>query len=173
MLKDSIHLRCPPSWRGRVRSRQVRKWFKKLEEGQAPLSSADPGPGSLELSIRLPRGALKRIAVLRRTSGTSLLRRLIAAQIGPWPSQSPSVTVPSKVVSVPAGPGEMYAGGPPPGAAFGQVRTRLEASPAKPSTILATVDHYRSLEEVGRALQQGGGITYEELLRWRAVYDRK
>jgi len=83
MPKDSIHLRCPLSWRGRVRSRQVRKWFRKLEEGQGLLSSSDPGPGPLELSIRLPRGALKRIAVLRRTSGTALLRRLIAAHVQP------------------------------------------------------------------------------------------
>lgn len=173
MLNDSIHLRCPLSWRGRVRSRQVRKWFKKLEDGQGLLSSSDPGPGPLELSIRLPRGALKRIAVLRRTSGTALLRRLIAAHVQPreYPPPRAATDAPSSVASissVTAYPARI----PQPESAVGSVRS--QAAPPKPHlTILATIERHRTLEEIGREIQRGGGVTYEELLRWQVVYDRK
>lgn len=176
MLKDSIHLRCPLSWRGRVRSRQVRKWFKKLEEGQGRLSSFDPGPGPLELSIRLPRGALKRAAVLRRTSGTALLRRLIAAYVEPRESPSPRAAVDVRSNFVSPSVGSVGAYSPrtrPPGPAFGSVPVRSEAAPAKPLTILTTVERYRSLEEIGREIQRGGGITSEELIRWQSVHQRR
>jgi hypothetical protein len=174
MLKDSIHLRCPLSWRGRVRSRQVRKWFKKLEEGQGPLSPSDPGPGPLELSIRLPRGTLKRIAVLRRTSGTALLRRLIAAHVEPRESPIPRAAVDVRSNFVPPSVGRVGAYSPmTQGPAFGSVPARSEAAPAKPLTILTTVECYRSLEEIGREIQRGGGITSEESIRWQAAHAHK
>ena len=171
MLNDFIHLRCPLSWRGRVRSRQVRKWFKKLEEGQSLLSSSDPGPGPLEVSIRLPRGALKRVAVLRRTSGTALLRRLIAAHVEPREYPPPKATAEGRPgVSAPAVPVAMHpARTQPTGAASGSFAARSGAAPAKPLTILTAVEHYRSLEEIGREIQQGGGVTSEELIRWQAA----
>lgn len=176
MLNDSIHLRCPLSWRGRVRSRQVRKWFKKLEDGEGLLSSSDPGPGPLELSIRLPRGALKRVAVLRRTSGTALLRRLIAAHVEPreYPPPKAAADVRSSFVSVPTGRVNAYpARTQRPAPAFGPAPARSEAAPAKPLTILTTIERYRSLEEIGREIQRGGGITSEELIRWQSVHQRR
>jgi hypothetical protein len=176
MLNDSIHLRCPLSWRGRVRSRQVRKWFKKLEEGQGLLSSSDPGPGPLELSIRLPRGALKRVAVLRRTSGTALLRRLIAPHVEARESPPPraATDVRASFVSVSTGRVNAYpARAQRPAPAFGSVPARSEAAPAKPLTILTTMEHYRSLEEIGQAIQRGGGVTSEELIRWQAIQGQR
>jgi hypothetical protein len=176
MLKDSIHLRCPLGWRGRVRSREVRKWFKKLVEGQGPLSASDPGPGPLEISIRLPRGALKRIAVLWRTSGTALLRRMIAAHVEPResPALRGAADVRPSFVSVSTRRVGAYpARAQNPGPAFGVVPARSETPHREPLTILTAVEGYRSLEEIGRAIQRGRGITAEELIRWQAVYNRK
>ena len=134
---------------------------------------SDPGPGPLELSIRLPRGALKRIAVLRRTSGTVLLRRMIAAHLEP--RESPSRTSPADArSSVAPSMGReatylFWMRLPEP--AFGLVPIPA-ARPIRLLSIVTEVHGYRSLEQIGRAIQQGGGVTGEELIRWQAVHQR-
>ncbi len=47
------------------------------------LAPRDPGPGPLELSVRISRRELNQAAQRRGMSGTVLLRRLIAAQLEP------------------------------------------------------------------------------------------
>ena len=175
MLKDSIHYRGPLSWRGKVRSRPVRKWFKELEEGQGTLAPNDPDPGPLELSVRLPRGALNRAAKLYGASGTTLLRRLIAAHVEPRESPPPRATavVPSGVVSRLQSEGTRPVRAQLPLSASGPVLARSEASGAKPLSIVGTVERFRSLEEIGQAMRQGIGITSEELIRWQAVHERR
>lgn len=130
------------------------------------------GSGAIRTVHTPSTRALKRIAVLRRTSGTALLRRLIAAHVEPRESPSPRKAgdVRSSFVSTSVGRVGAYSPGTKPlGPAFESVPARSEAAPAKPLTILTTVERYRSLEEIGRAIQQGGGITSEELIRWQAI----
>lgn len=183
-LADSIHFRVPDGWRGRVKSRQVRKWFKELEEGQGSLASNDPGPGRLELSVRLPRLALKQAARRLGISGTTLLRRLIAPHVEPGSHQSargaqppisrPSVPVPalSSSFSVATRPIASPTVARQRVAASGQIHAGSEAS-RKPLVILATIDRYRSLEDIRHAMHEGSGITGEEFKRWQAAFERR
>jgi hypothetical protein len=183
-LADPIHFRVPDHWRGRVKSRQVRKWFNELEEGQVSLASHDPGPGRLELSIRIPRLALKQAARRLGISGTTLLRRLIAPHVEPryhQPARVAQLPISRPSVPVPALPSSFSRATRPTASptvarqrvsASGQIQAGSEAQLRQP-LILPTVDGLRSLEEIGHAMHEGTGITGEEFIRWKAVHSRK
>jgi hypothetical protein len=168
---DSIHFRVPENWRGKAKSKRVRKWFQRFLDGKISLAPIDPGPGPLELSVRLPRGELKRAAQQFKMPGVSLLRRIIAVQIGcthpssvslrkPGIADQPSAYTQSKSV-VPRRSVWPQASSP----------ASQESIARKPLNIVTQVDGYRSLETIGQAIKRGEGITAEELIRWRAVYD--
>jgi hypothetical protein len=175
-LTDAIHFRAPENWRGKVKSKRVREWFNRLLDGRSSLAPSDPGPGSLELSVRVPRRALKDAARLMRIPGTVLLRRLIAAQIAPRSS--------GKAVASEA-PRKLPA--PTPASEPGSSRLRPTSLPVpmlpsapcavrkaeKRLTIVTHVEGVRSLEEIDRAKCNGDGITFEELVRWQTVFERK
>jgi len=170
---DSIHFRVPENWRRKVKSKRVRKWFRQFLEGKLSLSETDPGAGPLELSVRLPRGELKRAAQLFRIPGVSLLRRIIAPQVGDTHRPGVDLTTgqiaathAAKRQPVPLAP--VRSAGPTLGS-----EVHVERGVRKPLNIVTHVDGYRSLETIGDAIQGGEGITAEELIRWRAVHERK
>ena len=184
-LADSVHFRAPEKWRGKINSKRVRSWFKQFLLGQVALSSNDPGPGALELSVRIPRGALNKAAEGLKMPGAVLLRRLIAAQIEPverarapepmlrgstpiLPAIPPPGSVPlmKSVVQLAAGAMSSLATK----ALFQGATARENRTPLQ---IVSTVSGYRSLGEIGRALRTGEGITDEELIRWRAANGEK
>jgi hypothetical protein len=179
-LIDVIHFRVPESWRGKIKSKRVRKWFTEFLEGRAALAEADPGAGSLEVSVRVPRRELNAAAKRYRVSGAVLLRRLISAQIGEGRPESKangpvpirptaSLKIPASlagllkklVVPVPVQPEPLPLG-------LAEV-----TKPEKRLNFVTHVEGVRSLQEIDRAKRRGEGITFEELLRWRAVFERK
>jgi hypothetical protein len=81
-LTDAIHFRVPEIWRGKIKSKRVRKWFTEFLEGRHALALTDPGAGELEVSVRISRRELNAAARRFGISGAVLLRRLIAAQLG-------------------------------------------------------------------------------------------
>ena len=126
----------------------------------------------MELSVRLPRGELKRAAQLFRIPGVSLLRRIIAAQIGD--THRPSVRQKTAQIAAPPSPNRQPVSLAPvrsPGPPLGS-EAHSERGVRKPLSIVTHVDGYRSLETIGQAIQRGEGITAEELIRWRAVHER-
>lgn len=180
-LTDAIHFRAPEDWRGKVKSKRVREWFNRFLQARGSLAPRDPGPGSLELSVRIPRRALKDAARRMKISGTVLLRRLIAAQIAPT---SFSNAIAKKAPSMPA------RFRPQPAEQVTSWLTKLTLPTSLPArtlpaalcdvvkaekrlTIVTQVDGVRSLQEIDRAKRRGDGITFEELIRWRAVFERK
>ena len=182
-LADSVHFRAPEKWRGKINSKRVRGWFKQFLNGQALLSSIDPGPGMLELSVRISRGALNKASERLKMPGVVLLRRLIAAQIEP-------AEVTRTRGAVPCLPGLSGAPRIQSPRVLPVVRSNLLAAGASSSLatkklirgaaraqgdrrrlrIVSTVESYRSLGEIGQAMRTGQGITDEELIRWRAAH---
>ena len=182
-LADSVHFRAPEKWRGKINSKRVRGWFEQFLLGQAALSSSDPGPGALELSVRIPRGALNKVAEGLKIPSAALLRRLIAAQIEPEKrTRVPAPILRGSTSTLPAIPPPrvvplvksvlQLAGG----ALSSRVTNDLiqgAAAQGDRIRIVSTVGGYRSLNEISRALRTGGEITDEEFIRWRAAHGNK
>jgi hypothetical protein len=179
-LGDSIHFRVPESWRGKIKSKRVRKWFTEFLEGRAVLAEADPGAGSLEVSVRISRRELNAASNRYGISGAVLLRRLIAIRLGegcperkapqPVPIHAATpVNIPDSLIGwlkklavpIPA-PGEPSSRG-----------IAHVPKPKKGLNFLTHVEGVRSLQEIDRSKRRGEGITFEELLRWRAVFERR
>jgi hypothetical protein len=177
-LTDAIHFRGPETWRGKIKSKRVRKWFDEFLDGQVSLAPADPGSGPLEVSVRIPRWELNGVAEYYGLSGTVLLRRIIAAHIGPSSQADDAIrrapnsaraterigrtaSAQAKMLSSPEA--QQQKSEPAPSIAPNG-ETRL--------TILTHVEGVRSLEEIDEAKRRGDGITFEELIRWRAVFER-
>jgi hypothetical protein len=180
-LTDAIHFRAPENWRGRIKSKRVRKWFIDFVEGRGALAETDPGPGPFEVSVRISRRELNSAAKRSRITAAVLLRRLIASQIGPKAqrtnitSEAPrNLEASSTTAAEPLASWFMSLVMP----------TTLQARPMttdlpdvpkaeKRLTIVTHVEGVRSLEDIDRAKRRGDGITFEELIRWRAVFERK
>lgn len=172
-LREAIHFRAPERWRGRVKSHKVRLWFRQFAQWKGELAPKDPGPGPLELSVRIPRRELKQAAKRQGISGTVLLRRLIAAQLEPQKGPKVMESQAGNISS--ANP---FLRRPPAGAV--EVSKPIQTlSPdqnaRKPLSIVGAGDvpSFRALEQIGHAIRKGAPITEEELLRWRAVFLRK
>jgi hypothetical protein len=179
-LTDAIHFRVPENWRGKIKSKRVRKWFTEFLGGRHALALTDPGAGGLEVSVRISRRELNEAAKRFGISGAVLLRRLIAAQLGVPISDSRAMPLAPRV---PANP----VSAPDPLIAWLKkliVPALLPAEqrpicvpevpkPERRLNMITQVPGVRSLQEIDRAKSRGDGITFEELMRWRAVFDRK
>ena len=184
-LADSVHFRAPEKWRGKINSKRVRSWFKQFLLGQAALSSSDPGPGALELSVRIPRGALNKAAEGLKMPGAVLLRRLIAAQIEPAErTRVPAPILPGSTTTLPAIPPprivplmksvlQLAAGALSSLATKDLIQGAVARENRRPLRIVSAVGGYRSLGEIGQAMRTGDGITDEELIRWRAAHEQR
>ncbi len=179
-LPDTIHFRVPENWRGKIKSKRVRKWFTEFSEGRHALALTDPGAGGLEVSVRISRRELNAVARRYGISGAVLLRRLIAGQLGAAISDS---RVKQPVARIPADP---LSAADPLTTWLKKliVPARVPAEqrpigfpdvprPQKRLNMTTQVQGVRSLEEIDRAKRRSDGITFEELLRWRAVFERK
>jgi hypothetical protein len=167
---EPIHFRAPLNWLGLVKSKRVREWFHEFLDGRISLSSSDPGPGPLELSVRLPRGTLRHTARALKVESAVLLRRLIAARMGLTDRARQKPGSLALLPRLSTGPAETAAGSstkPSPS----QAEPLFNVS--RPLKIVTYVDGHRTLDEIGQAIRLGCGVTAEEFIRWRAVYERK
>jgi hypothetical protein len=179
-LGDSIHFRVPEIWRGKIKSKRVRKWFTEFLEGREPLAEVDPGPGSLEVSVRISRRELNAAAKRYQISSAVLLRRLIAVQLGEGrPERKATQPVPIRSATLVSAPDPLTAWlkkvmAPAPVQAQ-PVPLGIPNVPNTPKRLnfVTHVEGVRSLQEIDRAKRRGEGITFEELLRWRAVFERR
>ena len=179
-LIDPIHFRVPKIWRGKIKSKLVRKWFTEFLAGKRALAETDPGAGSMEVSVRISRRELNAAAKRYGVSAAVILRRLIAGQLGerlPEGNRKQPLPVrPATLLNVPdsligllnklIAPAPITAESSPMGVADLQ-------QPQKRLNFVTHVDGVRSLQEIDRAKRRGEGITFEELLRWRAVFERQ
>jgi hypothetical protein len=179
-LADAIHFRAPEIWRGRVKSKRVRKWFTKFLEGSGALAPADPGPGPLEVSVRISRRDLNSVARRFGLSGAALLRQLIAAQLWTGSSEGriekPVSIIQKAPVSAPESLGAWLQKLIVPTALPPRQFPAVVPAITKPQSrlnFITQVQGVRSLQEIDSAKRRGDGITFEELLRWRAVFDRQ
>jgi hypothetical protein len=177
---DAIHFRVPEIWRGKVKSKRVRKWFTEFLEGRHALALTDPGAGELEVSVRISRRELNAGARRFGTSGAVLLRRLIAAQLGATISDSRAEQPVARILADPVcAPDPLTAWlkkliVPMPLPAEQRPTGFPEIpKPEKRLNMITKVQGVRSLQEIDRAKRRGGGITFEELMRWQAVFDRR
>jgi hypothetical protein len=178
-LTDAIHFRAPEVWRGKIKSKRVRKWFSEFLQQRATLAPNDPGAGSLEVSVRISRRDLNSAARRFGVSGAVLLRRLIAAQLGTGSSEHRTKKPVSIIQGAPVSAPESVAAwlqklivpAPLPARHFPVVTPDLP-KPNNRLNIITQVQGVRSLQEIDRAKRRGAGITFEELLRWRAIYER-
>jgi hypothetical protein len=134
----------------------------------------------LEVSVRISRREFNAAAKRFGISGAVLLRRLIAAQLGAPISDSrakqPISRIPSSQVSPPdpltAWLKKLIVPAPLP-AEQRPIGFPEVPKPEKPLNMITQVQGVRSLQEIDRAKRGGEGITYEELMRWRAVFERR
>jgi hypothetical protein len=179
-LTDAIHFRVPEIWRGKIKSKRVRKWFTEFLEERHALALTDPGAGGLEVSVRISRRELNGAARRFGISGAVLLRRLIAAQLGPATSDSrakqPALRIPADPINTPypltAWLKKLIVPAPLP------AEQRPIGFPGVPKpdnrlNMITQVQGVRGLQEIDRAKRREDGITFEELIRWRAVFERK
>jgi hypothetical protein len=179
-LTDAIHFRAPEIWRGKIKSKRVRKWFTEFLEGRHALALTDPGAGGLEVSVRISRRELNAAARKFGISGAVLLRRLIAAQLGAAISDSrakpPVLRISADPVSAPdpltAWLKKLIVPAPLPAERRPIVFPDARKS-EKRLNMITQVQGVRSLQEIDRAKRRGAGITFEELMRWRAVFERR
>jgi hypothetical protein len=107
------------------------------------------------------------------------LRRLIAARLGEGRPDSkakqPVPILPATSIIVPdpltAWLKKLIV--PAPTRAETQMGIPAVPKPEKRLNIITDVQGVRSLQEIDRAKRRGDGITFEELIRWRAVFERK
>ena len=184
-LRDAIHFRAPQRWRGKVKSRKVRDWFRQSAQWPGALAPADPGPGPLELSVRIPRRELKQAAQRLGISGTVLLRRLIAAQLEPQQGlkagsmelRVPKLSIPviNQASSIPSANVLLRKpAGVLPASKPTQTFSPSQNAP-KPQFVAPAgeVRGVRSLEQIGQAMREGVPITGEELRRWQLAFPQR
>ena len=175
-IYDSIYLRCPESWRGKIEPDRVRYLLKEFSRGRFEVLGEDPGWGKYGTSIRTDRQELNAIAKRAGIPPAVLLRRLIARDLAQ-----------SRHSSFPAESRRTQANHPFAEALRMLLSTRspTESSSAAPATSLRTrksgsgsiqaqtllnvggqPERFRDIEEIERAILAGRPISGEEQRRW-------
>jgi hypothetical protein len=84
IVADSeIRFFAPVSWRGRVRTSDVRRLLSQYRGGLAP----DPGPGRFQAKVLLNRVRVRRLADASDRDVSSFLRCLLAPRMPPAPAK--------------------------------------------------------------------------------------
>src|SRR5581483_2736273 len=89
MIADSAEIRflAPNSWRGRVRTAEVRRLLETFELGRL---GPDPGTGPYLAKVRLNRERVKRLAELAGRDVSGFLRGLLAPRLQSQPPGPPT-----------------------------------------------------------------------------------
>jgi hypothetical protein len=101
---NTITLRVPDAWVGRLDSPSVRQWLGAYLQRPTPNLPADPGGGEARVTLCLPRRAVRVVSGLLDETESGALRRIIAANIGGLPATRPRYALPASTRCASPGP---------------------------------------------------------------------